>query len=152
MLAVAAVGLMLCLAGLGPRGQLAFVLFGILQLLLAAVGLLVVLGSRPGGRPALVLDDEGLRHILFGAVRWSEVREMELTAVRSKFRRTAILVLGLEPYASVRHRAGWLPSPAGTNRLQIVLSGLDQTPEHILEVAQAMRGRLDPPAVPGWRP
>ena len=93
----------------------------------------------PWGRPALVLDADGLSHRFYGAVRWSEVRQLELVWVYvPRLGRVPVLVVELGSWARVRNAASFAEATRPSHQLRIALDSLDAEPGPILDRARAL--------------
>ena len=102
------------------------------------------------GRPALVLDDEGVRHPVFGGVRWHEVCGIALDWQAERGSRVPVLALGLDAGAEVSGGWRWLRRLKPRDRLFLPLQGLDHAPATIHELALKLRDRLSPPRIAVW--
>jgi hypothetical protein len=129
-----------------------WILLGFLLFATLAAFLSAHLWVQRPTRAALVLDDEGAHHAVFGYVRWHEVGGIALDWQQFRGKRQAFLALGMEKGARVRGGWDWLRRWRNPAELKIPLQGLDHSPEQILEVALRLRDRVSPPRITFWFP
>jgi hypothetical protein len=101
-------------------------------------------------RPTLVLDGEGIHHVLFGSVGWRDIVGFSLIAMRGRNESVPILAIGLAPGVRMRGAVPW--SVARGPTLRISLLGLTEAPAPILAMAEVLRDRVSPPRLKNWFP
>jgi hypothetical protein len=101
-------------------------------------------------RPTLVLDGEGIHHVLFGSVGWRDIVGFSLIAMRGRTESVPILAIGLAPGVRTRGAVPW--SVARGPTLRISLLGLTEAPASILAMAEVLRDRVSPPRLQNWFP
>jgi hypothetical protein len=122
-------------------------------LLFAPMSLLVALSTLYqyfDRRPTLLLDADGLHHVLLGSVAWPEVVGICLTAVPGRNDSVPILAIGLVPGARMIGGAPWVRA-RGSN-FRISLQGLSEAPADVLAMAEVLRDRVAPPRLQAWYP
>jgi hypothetical protein len=111
-------------------------------------------------RPTLVIDREGLDHVLYGRIPWDRIvgmKQLVTQAGKPPQRAVRSLVLGVtrpgdflaaqpDPFGLATG------SRAAIGDISIPLDGYNRTPGQIEAAARAWRDTVDPPLAASWQP
>lgn len=113
---------------------------------------------RPG--PMLRMDEQGIEHVLYGLIPWSDVVGISLETFKTRYApRQYMLQLGVRgaprymrnaPPLTRWLREGQLRSTHGVGALSIPLNPLEKDPDLIHDSAVALRALHDAPFLPYW--